>query len=131
MVLGITTIAFFAIAILFKNFLFAIIILLTGVTLNLFMRRPPEEREYEINRSGIIVNKTFYPYSFLHSFWIDNMDLSWQKLLITSKKTLMPLIILPLGEQDPDEVKNFLGNYLPEKEQHEPLSHKILEYFGF
>jgi hypothetical protein len=43
----------------------------------------------------------------------------------------MPLIIIPLGNQDPDEVRNFIANYLVEKELFEPLSHKILESFGF
>ena len=41
------------------------------------------------------------------------------------------IIVITLGNQDPDEVRNFLGNYLPEHEQYEPLSHKILEYLGF
>ena len=129
--LGIIALALFVASILLKNFLFAIIITISTFTVILFAKRPPEHTLYEINKSGLIINTSFYPYSFLQSFWIDNTDQSWQKLLITSKKTLMPLIIIALGDQDPEEVKNFLANYLPEKEQYEPLSHKILEYLGF
>ncbi len=129
--LAVIATALFIVAVLLKNFLFGIIILVGAFAIMLSAKRPPDEIEYEINRSGIVNHKTFYPYSFLDSFWIDNTNPSWQKLIVTSKKLLMPIIVIPLGEQDPDEIKNFLANYLPEKEQYEPLSHRLFEYFGF
>ncbi|OHA17983.1 MAG: hypothetical protein A2664_01385 [Candidatus Taylorbacteria bacterium RIFCSPHIGHO2_01_FULL_46_22b] len=129
--LGIITAALFIVSILFKNYLFAVVILIGAFSMVLHTKRQPKDTYYEINRSGIILNKTFYPYSFLESFWIDHTDPNWKKLLIVSKKTFMPLIIIPFAEQDADEVEQFLGNYLVRKEYYEPLSHRIIEYLGF
>jgi|SRR3989344_2187445 len=130
-VLGIIALALFIVALLFKNALFAVVIVLSAVTLMLHARRPPDMLNFEVNRVGIVINKRFYPYSFLYSFWVDRTDTHAPKLLVTSKKLLMPMIIIPLGDQDPDAVRNFLANYLPEQELLEPLSHKILEGLGF
>ena len=43
----------------------------------------------------------------------------------------MPYIIIPLGDADPETVRNFLLEYLNEEEHSEPLSHKLMEYLGF
>jgi len=128
---GLIAFAFFVVALLLKNILFAIIVALASFTVVLYSRRTPGVLSFETNRVGLSVNKTFYPYSFLYSFWVDQTEPHAHKLLVTSKKLLMPMLIIPLGEQDPDELRNFLANYLPEQEMMEPLSHKILEYFGF
>ena len=130
-VFGIIALALFVVALLFKNVLFAVVIILSAFTFMLHARKPPGTLAFEINRVGIVINKRFYPYSFLYSFWVDRTDSHTPKLLITSKKMLMPMIIIPLGEQSPDAVHDFLANYLPEQELLEPLSHKILEGFGF
>jgi hypothetical protein len=129
--LGVIALALFVVAILFKNFLFAAIVVLATFTILLYATRRPYALSFEINRVGVILNRTFYPYSFLDAFWVDYTDESVRKLFIVSRKFFMPMLIIPLGEQDPDEVRNFLTNYLPERELLEPLSHKILEYFGF
>jgi hypothetical protein len=127
----IIALALFIAALLFKNILFSIVIALIVLAVGLNIKRLPETFLFEANRVGIIINKRFYPYSFLYSFWVDRTEPESPKLLVTSKKLLMPMIIIPLGEQNPDELRNFLANYLPEQELMEPLSHKILEYFGF
>lgn len=123
--------ALFAVAVLFKNFLFAGIIVLTAFTVTLYARREPSLLRFEITRVGINTHRTFYPYSFLTAFWIDHLSVGSPKLLLVSSKLLMPMIVIPLGDQDPDEVRNFLNNYMVERELFEPLSHKLLDYFGF
>ena len=128
---GIIALALFVVAILFKNILFAVVIVLIAFTVMLHARRLPWMIAYEVNRVGIVMNKRFYPYSFLYSFWVDHSEPHAPKLLITSKKMLVPMIVIPFGEQDPDVVRNFISNYLPEQELLEPLSHKIAEYLGF
>lgn len=128
---GIIALALFIVALLFKNTLFAIVIILSAFTAMLHAKRPPDTLTYEVNRVGIVINRRFYPYSFLYSFWVDRTDSHTPKLLITSKKMLLPMIIVPLGDQNPDVLRDFIANYLPEQELLEPLSHKILESLGF
>ena len=129
--LSIVALALLVVAVFLKDFLFAVVIVVGAVALALHAKHPPREIEAEVNRTGLLVNQTFYPYSSLQSFWIDQHNRRGPKLLARSQKLLMPLIIVPLGEQDVDVVHGFLENYLPQQEQYEPLSHKLLEYLGF
>ena len=45
----------------------------------------------------------------------------------------MPYIIIPYDSMktDPDEIRDYLLEYLNEEEMDEPLSNKILELIGF
>jgi len=130
-VFGIIALAFFVVSILFKNFLFAAVIVIGAFSVVLHAKRKPATLSFEINRVGVISHRRFYPYSYLNAFFVDQTDPLAHKLLLTSHKMLMPMIVIPLGDQDPDEVRNFIANYLPEQELLEPLSHKMLDYFGF
>ena len=128
---GIIATALFVAALLLDNVLFAVVIALGFGSVLLYAKRTPSTHSFEANRVGLILNKSFYPYSYLHSFWVDRTEEGNHKMLVTSKKLLVPMIIVPLGQQDSDELRNFVANYLPEQELMEPLSHKVLEYFGF
>ena len=87
--------------------------------------------EISINQKGITVEKEMYPFATLESFWVESQDEENQKILLKSKKLLMPLITIPLEEHHHLDVREFLLQYLPEEEMHEPLSQKIMERLGF
>ena len=123
--------AFFIGAILLRNFLFAIFIVLATLTSVLYAKRRPDVVEFSVNRSGIRENKKYYPYGMLHSYWIDDTSREFPKLLLLSKKAFVPLIVIPLANTDSEAVRNIVSNYLPEKIQQEPISSKIMEYLGF
>jgi len=54
------------------------------------------------------------------------------KLILESKKTIMPHITLPLSsETDVAAVHEFLMTYLPEEEQKESVSEALMDYLGF
>ena len=47
-------------------------------------------------------------------------------------KLLMPLIIIPIGDIDPEEISSILNSTLKlEEELKEPFGHLLVDYLGF
>ena len=53
------------------------------------------------------------------------------KIILKSKKAIMPYIVIPVHDESVDEVAAVLREFLEEKELAEPASHKVMEYLGF
>jgi hypothetical protein len=128
---GIITISIAVLAFFFHNALFGILILLSAAILISFVFQTPREIEYEINNRGITVGKDLHPYLTLESFWIETRGGGEPRLILRSKKTFMPYIIIPVHDESADEIANVLRNFIEEKEMHEPSAHKVMEYLGF
>ncbi len=86
--------------------------------------------EVELNKRSIFINNKIYPFNTLKSFWVEEYGKE-PLLIIQSMKPLMPYIIIPVGDADPDNIRDFLIKYMTEEEHFEPLSHKLMEYLGF
>ena len=126
--LGIMAVAGAVVAILFGNFLFAIVIILGSVTLSLHAKRTPEIVNYRIDKKGVRAGKTLYPYASLSSFCIDEDD---KYLIIESEKLFVPHIFIPLPrEADMDEIHDYLLQNLEEKEHGVPITQKLMDFFG-
>jgi hypothetical protein len=118
-------------SILLGNFLFGILILLGAFTLSLFAARKPNAVTFEITRRGILIDKKLFPYNTLDSFWIHE-DTHHTTLLVRSRKAIMPLIMIPLsGSVNAESVHLSLSRFLEEEEHDMPISHRLVEYFGF
>ncbi|HEY0908268.1 MAG TPA: hypothetical protein VGE35_02880 [Candidatus Paceibacterota bacterium] len=128
---GIITGAFVLTSLIFGNYLFAMVLAISAFSLTLFTMRPPKDIRVEIGDKGVRVDKTLYPYHALDSFGIDEAHFHGARLFLKSKKKVMPLIALPLADQDVEEVKVFLGNYLPEETFDQGFLHALLERLGF
>ena len=124
-VVGIITIAVAITAVVLGNGLFAVLVLLAGFTLSLQAVKKPRVIEFEITNKGVRTDKIVYPFSSLESFWVED------KIILKSKKFLMPYIIIPLGEIEPKIIRDTLYDFMEEEEQREPLAHQIMERFGF
>jgi len=127
---GIITICIAILAFVFDNALFGILILLSAGILISYVVRVPQDIDYEINNRGIIVGKVLYPYLTIDSFWVETRT-DEPKVILKSKKAIMPFIIIPVHNESADEVAAVLRQFLEEKELHEPSSHKLMEYLGF
>ena len=128
---GIIAVSLAVAAIIYKNILFAIFILVGSFTLLLYAGRKPQVIYFEINTKGVRIGDGLYPYHTLKSFWLRETGKS-TKLVLESQKTIMPHVVLPLSpETDADAVREFLLTYLPEEEQKESVSEALMEYLGF
>jgi hypothetical protein len=118
-----------AASVFFENYLFAVLIVVAAFSLiALAIRRPPASK-YKISAEGIRIDDTLYPLSTLESFWIEDR-LGVPKIIIVSQKKIVPYIVIPILNQDPKEVREFLLPRLHEAEHHEPLLHIIAERLG-
>lgn len=127
---GIIAVALAVVAVLMSNILFAVLVVVGAGTLILLARREPDVVEFELNSRGIVVGSTLYPYSTLDSFWVEDRFIN-DRLLVKSSKAVMPLIIIPIRDVHPAEVRNFLSVFLEEEEHEEPFSQKLMERLGF
>ncbi|VAW13457.1 hypothetical protein MNBD_BACTEROID05-318 [hydrothermal vent metagenome] len=128
--LGIIAISITIASFLLGNTLFSVLILVGTFTLAMYSMKKPEIMEIELRKQGILISGRIYQYNTLESFWVEEYDKE-PKIIIQSEKTLMPYIIIPLGDADPDKVREFLFEYIEEEEHHEPWSYKLMEYLGF
>lgn len=132
---GIITVSIAVTSIIFNNLLFALVVLLGGFALSLYAARPPKEIDVVLDEVGIRIEKLFYPYRTLESFWVEETE-HRARVLIKSQRLIMPYIILPITHDsdeavEPEEVRDFLRRYLPEVFHSESTFHHLMEYLGF
>lgn len=130
--LGLIAISGAVTSLVFGNLLFAVFILIAGFVLALFAARRPSEVTFSITQRGVKVDEKLYPFQSLDSFGIDEFTPNHTpKLVLRSKHTFVPHLIIPLNGVSVDEVHDFLISFLPEDDHAEPLTHRIMEWLGF
>jgi hypothetical protein len=130
-VVGIVAVAGAILMIYFDNLLFALVILVGAFALMLQAHKKDDLITFEISRKGIRIDDKLFPYSMIESFWVIDEEVD-DKILLKSKKPLMPLIIIPYDSDttDPDEIRDYLLDYVHEDELHEPFHQKLMESIG-
>ncbi len=129
--LAIITIAVTVAALLFGNFLFALLMALAGGVVAVFSSRPPRIIPYAVTVRGVRIGEELYPFTTLRSYYLDEDDLRGPQLLIMSSARFMPLLVLPIPEEYIDEIEEILESRIPEEFIEEPFFHKLLEFLGF
>src|SRR3989344_339203 len=127
---GIITLAIAAVFFFFGNVVGVILVIVAAVALVLHASHPPQVVYYEINDRGIVANDILYPFLTLDSFWIPH-DEEPAKLIVKSRKLLMPFIVIYIDEVDPEKVRDIMLTYIAETEHREPILKHLLERFGF
>lgn len=124
---GLVAFVIFGIAVWQGSFLFAILVLISWFTVVLYAIRPPQIVVFTLTDKGVLIKNPhseetkMYPWAELKSFWIFYKPPIQEELSIISKKSLMTHIKLPLGDMNPDQVKNIVKQFLTEEEQKESL----------
>lgn len=131
-IVGIIAFGGIVLSVFFNNFLFALIIFLFTVISFVMVQRPPRLLVFEISRKGVRAGNVLYPYSMLDSFWIEDTEYD-DKILFKSRKPLTPLLVIPFDstQTDPEQIRDFLLDFIDEEELEEPLHQILMEWFGF
>ena len=127
---GVVAISVAVTSVLFRDFFFALLILLAAVTLALIARRPSDIAEFEISDKGIRINGTMHRYDEVLAFWVEDDHQGRPYLLIDTTKWLSPNLVLPIEHIDPALVRAFLKERVEERFMKESPAHRILEFFG-
>lgn len=128
--LGIAAACFALISIILGNFLFGLLILVAAGTLAILAKSPPPLMEFEISDRGIRTGETMHRYEEILAFWVEDHDADPPILLVDTTKWMSPNLVIPLGGADAKQVRAFLAERTKETPMKEPVSHKILEFFG-
>ncbi len=118
-------------AILLQNLTFGILVVFSTLALTLTATRAPSLIQCSLTSEGVHSGRTLYPFASLESFGIDLHNIHYPKLIIKSRKTLMPFIIIPLENADVPLVREYMRAFLTEDDHIEPLAHKLFDYLGF
>lgn len=130
--IAIITVAVFILsAFFFRNFLFMVLIALSGFTVMLYGARKPKTILFSITSRGIIAGKRLYLYNNVKSFWIHYDPPRKKELFLKSKGTFIPNVIIPLGETDPNAAREKLVKFIKEEPQEESLIDTFSDYFRF
>jgi len=127
---GIISLAIVALCFIFGQIIPGIVVIVSVSTLVLHTTKSPQSAYYEINDRGVVIDEILYPFTSLESFWIPH-DITPPRLLIKSRKALMPLIIILIDEVDPEDVRNVMLTYIAETEHRELFLKHVLEWLGF
>ncbi|OGZ35496.1 MAG: hypothetical protein A3A94_02675 [Candidatus Portnoybacteria bacterium RIFCSPLOWO2_01_FULL_43_11] len=104
-----------------KNFLLILMIILGYFSIVVFALKKPRKIRLAVTPKGIMIDESLYAYDNLKSFWIFYDPPEISELSLRSKKTVMPFIKIPLGNENPIEVRKILLKYLPERKQEESV----------
>ncbi|MCD8508422.1 MAG: hypothetical protein LRY44_00580 [Candidatus Pacebacteria bacterium] len=119
------------IALVDKNFLLGILVVLSGGLFFYFAQKKPHMMVVAISDQGISCNQEFFAYKDIDSFWIHEDDDEW-KLLIHIHRIMSPLLSLPIPpDVSPLEMRELLLTFIPESEKTEPLAHRVSDTLGF
>lgn len=118
---GIIAIIFLIFSIWTKNFIFAIIIILATFSIFIWAQKKPRKITFLLTPKGLKIDENLYAFDHLKSFWIFYDPPEIKFLSVESKKLFMPRIIIPIADENPNRIREFLLKYLPEVEQRESL----------
>jgi len=117
--LGVVAIILITAGILMKSYFFVGLIMLSFLVLIMYERKRPATIGFSLTAEGIKSGKILYKFSDLKSFWI---FIEARELSLESSKIFSRFLRLPLGNTDPERVRAYLRNFLPEQKHKEFFS---------
>ncbi len=99
----------------------AITFILIGVVGYIFLNRDPRLMDFAITHQGIIAGREIYEFENIQSFWIFYEPHDIKVISLHTKNRLLPFVHIPIHQENPLEVRNFLLEYIPEIKQEPSL----------
>lgn len=120
----ITGIVLLILAVLERNPLFAVIIVLGWALIFFRPQQQPRNIATRVTEDGVEVGRDFFPYDEINKFWIIYKPPLVKMLYINFKSSLRPLLGIPLEDTDPVKLRNNLRRFLEEdlEKKEEPAS---------
>ena len=144
--LGVIIVASSLTAIIYSNYFFAILLILSGILLGFFANEKPSLVSYELNQKGLKIRTRLYSYENIKAFWVqageqqqlgslDEITVEGRLkpiLFIKSERLFMPIIGIPIKNTQAREIHSIMIlKNIPEEEMKEHPSEKIMEFLGF
>lgn len=129
--LGIIATASVIAAILFGNVLLALVISAAAVSLGIAAAKPTRVHRFAIYDEGVAIDNDLYPFeNMLHFSVLEYIDETLPpSLSIKTKSFLAPHLLIPIVNQDPLEIYEFISYHLPEGRHEESVMDRLVELF--
>lgn len=130
-IVGIISAALVITTIIFGDALFGIVIAIGAFTLSVFAARKPKNLQVHVTDKGVAINKTLYLFSDLNGFYLDEEHWDGPRLMLRSKKILVPLISVPVKFSNTSELRSFISEHIKEQRFDQGFLQTIFERLGF
>jgi len=105
---------------------FFLVVLVTGI-LAVSKKRV---LNWEVNQRGLEMDRMFYPYSEIRSFWIEFDPPHLKELSIRFKKWYRPYIKIPLDREDPLALRRYLETFVTEEKHEDTIIETLTRKLG-
>jgi len=114
----------------FGNMLLGIFILVATTTLIIHGAKDGHQIETIVLPAGIKIDKQFFPYENIHSFYIREDEKKDKTVLsIHTNGVLVPFITVNIEGVNPDVIREYLLDFLEERYHEKGISDKVSDYF--
>ncbi len=117
----------FAYAILTANFLFGLIAVIIAIIIFLFQQKKPLAVQFSLHPKGVSLNNKDYSFKEFKKFWLLYEPPAVKNLYLDFKSALKPTLVIPLQNQNPVNIRQFLKQHLEEdlEKENEPLTETL------
>lgn len=95
----------------------AITFILIGIIEYIYISREPQLMDFMITERGIVTGKEIYEFEQINSFWIFYDQETIKSISLHLKSNVIPYLLIPLHNADPEEIHGILSQYIPEIKQ--------------
>ena len=128
--LGVLTLAGIGVSVYISNFLLAVILLVGGASLGALVARGPREHVVRLDKRGISLDGTLYPYRTVYSFWVEE-EQGPPRLFLSMKGLLASHVTIPLDNHEhAQSVREHLLQFAEEIEQSPRFGEHLAEMLG-
>lgn len=130
---GIVAVALAVAALLFGNYLLAVLVVIAAAALALHASKEPALHRFRIAEEGMYIGEEFHPFERMLSFSVleDVQEEFPPMLSIKTESWLSPHLIIPLDGVDVDAVYAYFLERVDEVPHHHSLSDLVAAWLGF
>ncbi|MHB8660995.1 MAG: hypothetical protein ACYC75_03660 [Minisyncoccota bacterium] len=132
-VLGIVAVASIIAAILFSDYLLAVLIIVAAAALALHAAKKPPLHRFRLIEKGLVIGEELHPFERMISFSVLE-DVEGELPPVLSIKTeswLSPHLVIPLAGVDADAVYAYFLQHVDEVEHHHTFTDLVAAWLGF
>lgn len=108
-----------------------VLFILMAVVVYLYSLKEPKTLNYSITPEGIKIADELHKYDDIESFWVFYEPPEVKYVSLKKENTLGGRIHMPLGDQDPNEIREILDQFLPEEKQEESVADVLARNLRF
>ncbi|OGE81070.1 MAG: hypothetical protein A2826_00715 [Candidatus Doudnabacteria bacterium RIFCSPHIGHO2_01_FULL_43_23] len=115
-----------------EDYLMFATLLILLVATYIFAKKKPKQIQVKLSSKGISLNESEYPYSMIKTFWIHYNPPEIKTLNFETSQLLNKEIVVQIEDANPNEIREFLTEYIPEDfEREESYPDKLLRRIKF